>query len=79
MPPVNARLVVPETDPPKRRTAKILEAVRSELESRRNSLDGDDAIRSVTISVKMVSGTDMPRAVIINVESEKTLDKTGRG
>lgn len=60
MPPANARLVVPETNP-KRRTAKILEAVRNELESRRNSLDGDDAIRSVTISVKMISGTDVPR------------------
>jgi len=78
MTPVSARLVVPETDP-KRRTAKILEAVRCELESRRNSLDGDNAIRSVTITVKMITGTDVPRAVIVNVESEKTLDNSRRG
>ena len=74
--PAAARLVVPEPDGPKRRTAKILDAVRCELESRRNSLDGDNAIRSVTITIKMISGTDSPRAVIVNVESEKTLSNS---
>ena len=78
MTPVNGRLVVPEINP-KRRTAKIVEAVRNELEHRRNSLDGDDAIRSITITVKMITGTDTPRAVILNVESEKKLDNSSRG
>lgn len=64
-------LVVPPRNG--RRTAKILEAVRSELDARRNALDGDDGIRSVVITVKMVQHTDEPRAVIINVESERTL------
>jgi len=74
--PVGARLVVPSGPGQRRRTAQILDAVRSELESRRNVIDGDNGIRSVTITVKMVSGTESPRAVIINVESEKTLSNS---
>lgn len=72
------RLVVPEADRPRqqRRTAQIVEAVRSALESRRNTIDGDDDIRAVTISIKMKNGTDQPRAVVVNIESEKTLSNS---
>jgi hypothetical protein len=53
-----------------------LDAVRSELESRRNFLDGDTDVRSVTISVKMIQGTDQVRAVVVTVESEKILSNS---
>lgn len=53
--------------------------MRSELVARRGVIDGDADIRQVTVSVKMIQGTDTPRAVVINVETEKTLNKTGDG
>jgi hypothetical protein len=33
-------------------------------------------VRSITVTVKMMHGTDIPRAVIVNVESEKTLSNS---
>lgn len=57
----------------RRRTDALQEVIRAELENRRHSLDGDNAIRSVTITVKMVQGTAQARAVIVQVESENTL------
>jgi hypothetical protein len=70
------RLVVPDQDGPKRQSGRILEAIRSELELRRNILDGDMDLRSVTISVKMVQGKGIVRAVVVSTESEKTLSNS---
>ena len=75
MSPHPQRLVVPD-NAPKRRSGNILDAVRSELESRRNAIDGDEDIRSVTVSIKMIQGTNRVRAVVVNVESEKTLSNS---
>lgn len=68
------RLVVQDADErQRRRTARILDAIRAEIESRRNAIDMDENVRSVTISVKMRQGSNEVRAVVVNVESEKTL------
>jgi hypothetical protein len=70
------RLVVPDLDEPKRQSGRIAEAVRLELESRRNMLDLDTDLRSVTISVKMIQGTGRVRAVVVSTESEKILSNS---
>lgn len=59
--------------PSRRRTDRILEAIQQELNVRRAQLNADATIRSINIIVKMVQGTDQPRAIILTVETERTL------
>lgn len=58
---------------PKRRTDKVLDAIQHELEVRRSSIDTDATIRSITVIVKIKQGSDAPRAVLMTVETERTL------
>lgn len=58
----------------RRRADHILDAVRQELEMRKSSLNADNSIRSVSIVVKMMQGSDRPRAVLLTVETERTLN-----
>lgn len=72
-------ILIPRDPDRQRKTERILEAIRAELVAKRGVLDGDSGIRQVTVSVKMIQGTDIPRAVIVNVETEKTLSKSDEG
>lgn len=63
------RLVKPETSR-RRRTDYIADAIARELDARRASLNADDAIRSVTVTVKMKQGTPFPRTVLVTIEAE---------
>jgi hypothetical protein len=65
--------LVKEPTPRRRLTDKILKAVEDELNRKRASLDPDADIRSVTLTVKINQNTREPRAVILLVESEKTI------
>lgn len=76
MPETATHLRVPTETQKARRTGQILDAVMTELGLRRNAIDGDSGIRQVTISVKMIAGSDRVRAVVVNVESEKILSNT---
>lgn len=58
----------------RRRTDRILDAIKDELESHREALNANDSARSVTLVVKLKKGSGEPRTVILTVESEKTLD-----
>lgn len=58
----------------RRRTDQILDAIKQELEMRRGSLNADNSIRSVSIIVKMAQGSERPRAVLLTVETERTLN-----
>jgi frataxin-like iron-binding protein CyaY len=56
------------------RTAdRILEAVRAQIDKRRTALNSDTTIRSVTIVVKMKTGSTVPRVALMNVETEDEL------
>lgn len=58
----------------RRRTDHILDAIRQELEARRSTLNADSTIRSVSVIVKMVQGSERPRAVLLTVETERTIN-----
>lgn len=58
---------------PRRRTDAIKEAVLQELEARRATLDADATIRSISLVTKLKQGSIEVRAVIVTVESERTL------
>ena len=64
-------LVVPGV--PRRRTDLVVEAIKSEVLAKRTLLDNDATVRSLTVVVKMVQGSTNPRAVIVTIETERTL------
>lgn len=52
------------------RTDLILRKIVDKLEESRTWLDNMPGVRSVTIDIKMVEKTGLPRVVIIRTESE---------
>lgn len=58
-----------------RRSDKLLEAIKNAIEKRKNTINNEPDVRSVAVIVKMKSGTDTPRVVLVNVETEDELDK----
>lgn len=69
---VAARTMV-STMVPKRRTDRVRAAIEAELEAKRAALDSDGSVRSVTVIVKLKQGSIEPRAVIVQIETERTL------
>ena len=67
-----ARVMLPDRVP-KRRTDHVKDAVLRALEARRMAIDGDGAVRAVTVSVKLKQGTITARAVVVTIEAEETL------
>ncbi len=59
-----------------RRTDRILEAVRIAIEKRKSSLNNEVDVRSVSVVVKMKNGSDIPRAVLVSVETEDELKES---
>jgi hypothetical protein len=57
-----------------RRTDHLVEAVTAELNKRRSFLNSDPDVRAVTISVKFKRGSELPRVVVVNVETEKEME-----
>jgi hypothetical protein len=55
-----------------RRTDRVLDAIDQEVEKYRAFVDTQDAIRSISIIVKLVKGTPYPRTVIVQMELEET-------
>lgn len=57
-----------------KRADKILRAITDELMSKQKAINADPSVRSVTVIVKLKQGTDEPRAVLMTVETERSLD-----
>lgn len=57
-----------------RRSDEVLAAVRNAIEKRRNLIN-EANVRSVTFVVKLKNGTDTPRVVLTNIETEDELTK----
>lgn len=55
------------------RTDEVIAAVTRTLRRWAREVDGQDDIRAVTVSVKLVPGALRPRAVVCQVESESKL------
>lgn len=53
-----------------KRSDQILAAIRRMIDKRKNSLNNEAGVRSVTITVKLKNGTDNPRVVLMSVETE---------
>lgn len=72
MTPTGTRMMVADRVP-RRRTDAIIDAIVAELTARRSSLDPDGTVRSVTVITKLKQGSLDVRAVIVTVETERTL------
>jgi hypothetical protein len=58
-----------------RRCDLVMDAIRECVEKRRNILNSEPGIRSVTVTVKMRNGTGGPRVAILSVETEDELSE----
>lgn len=58
-----------------RRLDTVQEAIRAALDKRKNTINNEPDVRSVTVTVKMKAGSDIPRVVLVNIETEDELHK----
>jgi len=58
-----------------RRLDAVQAAIREALDKRKNTINNEPDVRSVTVTVKMRAGSDTPRVVLVNVETEDELFK----
>ena len=59
----------------KKRTDHIAAAVAAELDRQRPVLNALEHVRSVTVTIRFKNGTDTPRCVIVQTETERLLEK----
>lgn len=53
-----------------RRSDAVLSAIRTAIEKRKNTINNEPGVRSLTVVVKFKNGTDVPRVVLTTIETE---------
>jgi len=59
---------------PRTRSINVQEAVTQQLTQMREMLDAARDVRAITISVKMKNGTPTVRAVVVQIDTETTIE-----